>query len=371
MSAPIKELTVEGFKSIRKLDKFELPNLNVLIGANGAGKSNFVEAFRLIREVASERLHEYIRKGGGGDGFFFGGPKETPKIGFDVSFGVNRWEFVLEPTADGRVALSNEFVKDESGVWPPWNKIDRESTQSNLGFARDCADLVDMQSIPRQIHTTISAWGVYHFHDTSSLSPMRREQAVDDMVYLRPDASNIAAFLLAMRRENPGEYTLIRDTIRTVAPFFDDFLLKERWNGNQSKVALDWRQKGSDFPFQAWHLSDGTLRFICLATTLLQPNPPPTVVIDEPELGLHPHALEILAGLLQKAAERVQVIVSTQSAPLLSQFEPRGCDHGYAKAWGIGFRTSGPGGTGGMDEGLTTLGELWQKNVVEAGASDD
>jgi predicted ATPase len=199
---------------------------------------------------------------------------------------------------------------------------------------------------------------------------MRREQADQDAQYLRFDASNIAAFLFVMRETKNPEYVLIRDTIRLVAPFFDDFLLKPRKNGNGSKLALDWHQKGSDFPFQAWHLSDGTLRFICLATALLQPDPPPTIVIDEPELGLHPHALEVLAGLLQKASQRVQVIVSTQSAPLLSQFEPEDvitvCRKDGASVFG---RLDRKDLADWMKE--YTLGELWQKNVVEAGASDD
>jgi predicted ATPase len=217
---------------------------------------------------------------------------------------------------------------------------------------------------------SIKAWAIYHFHDTSSLSPMRREQSIEDTAYLRPDASNIAAFLSWMRNHELREYAFIRDTIRQVAPFFDDFLLKQRINGNGTKVVLDWRQKGSDFPFQPWQLSDGTLRFICLATALLQPDPPAIIVIDEPELGLHPHALEVLAGLLQKASNRAQVIVSTQSAPLLSLFEPEDVITVSRKDGGSAF---GRLNRSELAEWMKdyTLGELWQKNVVEAGATND
>jgi len=156
-----------------------------------------------------------------------------------------------------------------------------------------------------------------------------------------------------------------------VAPFFDDFLFEERsYENGARKVVLDWKQKGSDFPFQPWHLSDGTLRFICLATALLQPDPPPTVVIDEPELGLHPFALEVLAALLQKASMRVQVIVSTQSSSLLSQFEPEDvitvCRKGGASVFG---RLNKEELADWLED--YTLGELWQKNVVEAGAGYD
>jgi len=334
MGAPIKELTIEGFKSIRKLDRFQLQSLTVLIGANGAGKSNFVEFLRLIRAIAKGDWPIHVAKEGGGDGLFFGGPKTTPVIRVHLRVGAQIYGLVLEPAADGRIVLT-------------W--LTRASLKDN---------------------DSIKAWAVYHFHDTSNLSPMRREQSVEDTAYLRHDASNIAAFLRLMRLQNLSEYTLIRDTIRLAAPFFDDFLLKDRTNGNERTVALDWRQKASDFPFQAWHLSDGTLRFICLATALLQPDPPPTIVIDEPELGLHPHALEVLAGLLQKASQRVQVIVSTQSAPLLSQFEPEDvitvCRKDGASVFGRLDRKD-------LADWMKdyTLGELWQKNVVEAGASDD
>jgi predicted ATPase len=334
MGAAIKELTVEGFKSIRKLDQFELRKLNVLIGANGAGKSNFIEFLRLIHAIAKGDWPIHVAKEGGGDGLFFGGPKMTPVIRVRLRVDTRSYGYTLEPAADGRIVmtrLSGDELKD--------------------------SDFVE-------------AWAIYHFHDTSSLSPMRRDQSIEDTAYLRPDASNIAAFLRLMREQNPPDYNLIRDTIRLVAPFFDDFLLKQRKNGNETKVALDWHQKGSDFPFQAWHLSDGTLRFICLATALLQPDPPPTIVIDEPELGLHPHALEVLAGLLQKASQRTQVIVSTQSAPLLSQFEPEDvitvCRKDGASVFGRLDRKD-------LADWMKdyTLGELWQKNVVEARASDD
>jgi len=199
---------------------------------------------------------------------------------------------------------------------------------------------------------------------------MRRDQSVDDSTHLRSDGGNIAAFLSGLRDSQPHDYAFIRDTVRIVAPFFDDFTLKRRRLGQETKVSLDWLQRGSDFPFQAWHLSDGTLRFVCLATSLLQPAPPRTIVIDEPELGLHPHALEVLAGLLQKASQRVQVIVSTQSAPLLSQFEPEDVITVTRRAGASEF---GRLDRKDLAEWMKdyTLGELWQKNVVEAGASDD
>ena len=125
-----------------------------------------------------------------------------------------------------------------------------------------------------------------------------------------------------MQEANPGRYQRIRETIQLIAPFFDDFLLEPEKKGGNEILRLQWRQKGGSFPFQPWQFSDGTIRFICLATALLQPAPPSTIVIDEPELGLHPVALEALAALIHETSQQTQLILSTQSAPLLDHFEP-------------------------------------------------
>jgi predicted ATPase len=316
-----------------------------------------------------ERLQLYVTKSGGADGLFWAGPKRTPRIHIALAFGVNGYELTLEPTIHGGVAISREAIA--FGINDPnWRTILAGGNESALKQLKDEPGTTAKWGVPHSVYEAFSQWTVYHFHDTSVLSPMRREQSIEDTAYLRPDASNLAAFLRTMRDESPDEFTLIRDTVRLVAPFFDDFLLRERAKGKETLVSLDWRQKGSDFPFQAWHLSDGTLRFICLATALLQPDPPPTIVIDEPELGLHPHALEILAGLLQKTAQRTQVIASSQSATLLSQLEPEDVITVQ--------RRDGASVFGRLDRNELaewmkdyTLGELWQKNVVEAGAGND
>src|SRR5208283_981215 len=148
------------------------------------------------------------------------------------------------------------------------------------------------------VFNAISSWVVYHFHDTSETAAMRRTGTVRDYEYLRPDAGNLAAFLLKIKETDKERYDLVRDTVRLVAPFFDDFKLRPQKNGQDDNVQIEWTQKGSDYPFHPSQLSDGTLRFICLATALLQPTPPATILLDEPELGLHPDALNTLGGLI-------------------------------------------------------------------------
>lgn len=151
-----------------------------------------------------------------------------------------------------------------------------------------------------------------------------------------------------------------------VAPFFDDFILEIIKKGEKDTVKLSWKQKASDYPMQPYHFSDGTIRFICLATTLLQPNPPSTVVIDEPELGLHPYAIEILAELIQSAAKKTQLIISTQSPALIDCFSPNDII--------VVNRKNGASIFERLDTDTLTswledysLGELWRKNVVTGG----
>lgn len=370
MGSRLKRLTVRGFKSIQSLENFELGDLSVLIGANGAGKSNFVDFFRLLRAMADGGLQKFVNQQGGGDGFFYLGPKSTPTIHAHVEFGMNIYEFDLESTADSKLMIAAE--RTQYTVGGNLHVIGKGHMESRLKELKDepGARYRKGPSVEKYVYDAVSSWVVYHFHDTSLLAPMRRDQSARDFEQLRPEASNLAAFLLRLQEKHEANYSLIRDTVRLIAPFFDDFLLRPENRAGEEKLRLEWRQKGSDFPFQAVHLSDGTLRFICLATALLQPRPPATVVIDEPELGLHPFAITLLADLIQSASRRTQVVVSTQSPTLLDHFEPAEIVVVNRHEGRSIFERLEPEK---LSEWLQeySVGELWQKNVVRAGANHE
>ena len=324
MSSALDQITIQGFKSIRELKAFKLGSLNVLIGANGAGKSNFVDFFRMLRAMAEGGLREFVTKSGGGDGFFFNGPKETRQIFSELDFGQNAYRFTLEATADSEVMVKNEgalWKKDGGGSY--WHEHGGGGKEASVkAWKRRKSTRGDWLSIEGHVHHSISRWMVYHVHDTSSTAPMRREWSAMDFRELRPDASNIAPFLAQLKIVHESCYQRIVETIRLIAPFFEDFLLELEKKGDNEVFRLQWKQQGSSFPFQPWQFSDGTIRFICLATALLQPSPPSTIVIDEPELGLHPVALEALSALIYEASLRTQIVISTQSSQLLDHFEP-------------------------------------------------
>lgn len=362
--AKLDKVTIRGFKSIEKLENFELGALNVLIGANGAGKSNFVEFFRLLRAMVEERLQEYMLKHAPADGYFHNGVKVTKKIEAEMFFGQNRYAFTLEPAADGKVIISREMTQYLPSQYS--NVISNGALESGLVKRKDDPGLMANHGPNWYVWRSVSSWQVYHFHDTSMTAGMRREVGIEQSMTLEPDASNLAAFLLKLKTENEPHYGVLRKTIQRIAPYFEDFDLRVSKGEAEDQVRLMWKQKGKQYVFSPGHFSDGTIRFICLATVLAQPNPPETIVLDEPELGLHPEALSVLGGLMRSASARMQIIVATQSPALLNEFEPeqvitldqvdgatrfRRLDPKTLKSW--------------LDE--YTLGELWQKGNIRGG----
>lgn len=369
MGRPLSYLSISGFKSIRSLKDLELNKFNLLVGANGAGKSNFVSFFRMLRAMSEEGLASFVTENGGADGFFFSGPKETPEIEAHLKFGQNEYRFTLAPTAAVKLMVKKEGALYTAGG--EWKQYSSGCTESQLKQWKGKRSAWGPYPSPEHyVYEAVSSWIVYHFHDTSTTAGMRRDHSVRNWRELHPDASNIASFLLRLKMRHSEYFEKIRETIQIIAPFFDNFLLEPEKQGDNEVVRLEWRQKGSSYPFQPWQLSDGTIRFICLATALLQPDPPSTIVIDEPELGLHPFALDVLAGLMRDAAERTQLIVSTQSATLLNHFEPAEVIVVDREAGSSRFRRLD---AESLAEWLKdfALGELWQKNVFDGGPAHE
>lgn len=361
MQYTVDRITVKGFRSIRSLEDFELRRLNVLIGANGAGKSNFVGLFALLRSIVKQEMNLAIETAGGADVQLFLGPRVTNEVAVALRFGQNAYAFTLQPTQRNTFVFGSESVSFDGDLGKGRNDLGRGHTESRLKDFKDSP-----KRIAFYVHDAMTRWTVYHFHDTSETAGVRRQWTTRDHDKLLHDANNLAAFLLFLRDLLPDDYAVIRDTVRLVAPFFDDFKLRPEAKGGDTLVQLEWTQRGSEYPFHPSQLSDGTLRFICLATALLQPNPPATMLFDEPELGLHPFALSVLADLIKQAASRSQIIVSTQSAPLLDHFEAENIIVVDREEGASTFRRLG---TEALSEWLEnyTLGELWQKNVFQGG----
>ncbi len=353
--AGLERLTVRGFKSIAWLDNFELARLNVLIGPNGAGKSNFISLFRMLAEMLDGRLQLYVKSEDGPDALLFGGRKRTLQMEVELYFGRNGYSFALTPAGEQLV-----FAKEQTYFAGDY-AISRPSLGSGHVEARLPA--LEANPIAASVLPAVKSWRVFHFHDTSASAAVRHAQAVRDNLRLKPDASNIAPFLRMLRERFPSHYASIVSTIRMVAPFFGDFVHRPDVG---ERIELEWREvHDPDTPRGPRQLSDGTLRFICLATLLLQPPllQPDAILVDEPELGLHPYALAVLGSLLRQASDHKQIIVSTQSVELVNQFEPK--DVIVTERHDTGSVLRRPDG-GQLKEWLEdySLGELWKMNVV-------
>lgn len=360
-STALDYITVKGFKSIASIEKLQLRPVNVLIGSNGSGKSNFIGVFAFLNEIREGRLRDYTVKAGGAEKVLHFGSKATRQIEIFLSFRdeVNQYRLVLSPTQDDGLYPYSETAYFWDKRYPsPYDESllpreqGREAGISDPGVKRTAS----------WVRARLGGWRLYHMHDTSTTSPMRKTAKVADNQFLRPDGANLAAFLYYLQEKHSTSYSLIRRTIQRVTPFFDDFRLAPS-RLQPDDIKLEWRHKNSDQYFDASSFSDGTLRFVALATLFLQPRDylPSVILVDEPELGLHPYAVEMLASLIKQAGEVTQVIVSTQSSLLLDHFDPE--DVLVANRVGGGThveRLARPQLQDWLED--YSLGQLWEKN---------
>lgn len=310
----INRIQIENFKSIKKMD-MELKPINILIGANGAGKSNFIGFFKLLRSMFEKRLNIYAAEELGANSVLHYGAKMSDYLAGRIEFeDINGYEFKLLRDQGNRFFFESEkaLFKTRNRSWYK-EIVGSGNAESYLdGFQSDVAYYV---------RKYFQSFKVFHFHDTGITSKIKQESSIHDNSYLREDGGNLASYLHTLEVVYPKEFKRIEMVIRSVAPYFERFNLQAD-RINPEMIRLEWKEKGSDVYFNAKHLSDGTLRFIALTTLMLQPQPPKVIIIDEPELGLHPFAINKLAGLIKKASAGSQIILSTQSVNLIDNFEP-------------------------------------------------
>ncbi|MVA24452.1 AAA family ATPase [Agrobacterium vitis] len=353
-SDQISRLVLRGYKSISECD-IPMGRLNVLIGANGAGKSNFVGFFRLINRILDEQLQTTVGVAGGPDAILHFGRKKTADLQAELYFGNNGYRFTLQPTQDNRMMFLRE------ALW--WN-MKGEHRPASGHFETVYKERKTFGTIWEYVVPAMRSWRVYHFHDTSSSAVVKQIHNINDNEFLRDDGRNLAAFLLRLKNHHPENYSRIVKVIRLVAPFFGDFHLRPTVR-NSERIQLEWTEKGQDEPFPASALSDGTLRFICLATVLMQPDDfmPAAILIDEPELGLHPFAITVLGGLMKSASQEHQLIISTQSVELVNEFDAEDLIVVDKRGGSSTFTRPETKELSAWLEDYS-LGDLWKKNIL-------
>lgn len=355
MDTKLSKIHVEGFKSIHESDII-FGNVNVLIGSNGSGKSNLLSIFSLLRSIRDKKLSLFVGENVA-DSLFFEGIKTTDRIKAEFFFGKNSYGFTLVPSNDRSLMFEDEYYT-------------YNGTHKSLGTGHTESKWESgvKNGIDKYVQPVLDelAWRIYHFQDTSRSARLKLSSApINDNTVLREDASNLAPFLYMLKRLYKEHYDRIADIVRLAAPYFEDFSLRPD-PYNRSEIILEWTETGNEERFSVHQLSDGTLRFICLTVLLCQPPSlqPTTIVIDEPELGLHPMAIALLGEMIRSVeAEGKQVIVSTQSVELLNQFDPSEVivadryekasvfsrpDQNILKEWLEDY----------------SLGEIWNKNLL-------
>jgi len=333
----LTEVAIDGFTSMGEKTSLKLGPLTMLIGANGAGKSNFMLFFRMLNYMMSGSLQSFIGTFGGAGSLLHLGAKRTQTCGgrvvFETNDGINSYEFRLAHARPDRLIFTDEALDFQGHA----KKLRREPLVLDAGHTETALLRPENREkkICKVFHQCLSGFRFFQFHDTSDASALRGYTDVAENNYLRADGRNLAAILLRLQQQFPQEYVRIVHTLKLVAPFFEDFILTPQVSRDSSSNAvaeqgaargcpllLRWRGKEPDYEYGVHQLSDGTLRFIALTTLLLLPAAlrPKASFIDEPELGLHPKALSVLAGMLRSASAEMQILCSTQSPTLLDHF---------------------------------------------------
>jgi predicted ATPase len=302
----LDRIIIEGYKSINRID-LELRPINILIGSNGVGKTNFISFFKLVNNIYEQRLGNYTMRHRA-ESLLHYGNKKTDEIKGYLQFNDNAYEFTLQPRSNGSM-----FLAEECSNYKNTKNISNNLEESLIKSSTNYRD--------KWLRSYLDSYKIYHFHDTSEASPLRTEAVLNDTRLLRTNGDNLPAFLYMLKLQHPKTLKRIELVIKSVMPYFERFDLQPLPSGD--RIEMVWNDVNApDKYFSAKDLSDGSIRFIALATLLMQPTLPKVIIIDEPELGLHPVAITKLSGLIKSAAQRgCQIIISTQSVNLISNFE--------------------------------------------------
>jgi predicted ATPase len=362
----INYIEIAGYKSIKEA-KIKLGSINILIGGNGAGKSNFISFFKLLRAIYTLQLQKYIIEENS-DRLLYFGKKNTRELYGKLIFNDfnsstnNAYYYKLMPNKDGGL-----YIDEEGSGY----NVNEENDALNYFHNDDIDESVFATLFDRRnsyLQKYIGQIRIFHFHDTSSTASLRSSCALNDNLVLQADGRNLPAFLYFLKIKHTKIYSQILQQVKDIAPYINSFILEPK-RLNENEIELRWVDDGDmDSNFSAYDLSDGTLRYIALTTLLMQPTPPPVIIIDEPELGLHPIAITKLAAMMQLASASTQLIVATQSPALISNFKPEDIivvDKSKAENQSVFNRLKSEDLKLWLEE--FSLGELWERNITNGG----
>ena len=373
LATAIEAVRIKGFRSLADIEVTDLGNLAVLIGSNGSGKSNFIRFFEMLGwMIRSRKLGEFIQRHGGADDHLFNGSSQTPRMEAEISIrtsaGLHEYKFSLGHAQPDRLLFTEEAFRssrgDGSAEVSTWHQVGDGNSEANI--VEVAQSTVAQQSIDSStagvIVQLLRNCSVFQFHDTSDTSAFKMNWDVSDCRCLRGDGGNLATVLHHLERTDLNRYERICSLISRVVPAFDRFVLDER----HGRVILQWKARGSGKTLGAHLTSDGSLRFFALTTLLNLPAEmlPDVIMLDEPELGLHPAAIPLLGGMIRSLSTQRQVIAATQSPLLVNSFSLDGIvvfEHanGRTECHGVDAAQY----QNWLADGYLA-GDLWWKNII-------
>ncbi len=366
----VTSINLSGYKSINtKGQDIPIGDITVLLGANGAGKSNLVSFFSLLNYLITNNMQRFIGENDSNSLLYYGS-KLTSEIAASILFESKKeicnYTFSLSYSAGDTLFFGEEKIvvtdKINNKQFPViFNAGLKESGLCNYANNQHDAHM-------KKIFYLLDNIKVFQFHDTSINAKIRNKGYIEDNRFLHRDGGNLAAFLYSIKNQQDGEkyYIRIIRYITQIMPQFGDFDLHPS-TLNEKNILLNWREKNSDHIFGPHQISDGSLRFMALATLLLQPpkSLPSVIILDEPELGLHPSAISVLAGMAKTASQKCQVILATQAPRLVDEFEPENIvivERDLKENCSI-FKTLHQEKLNEWIERYS-MSELWEKNVI-------
>jgi predicted ATPase len=368
----LKSITLSGFKSFDNAEhKIQFGDVSVLIGANGAGKSNLVSFFKMVGFMMTKALQQYIGEQGLASSLLNYGPKKTPRLTAKLEFEneefYDAYEFYLSHAAQDSLIFTEEIISYHDKKFPKGKQVVLPPGLKESGLKMDNPEL-SIKPI-KMIHALLCNCRVYQFHDTSTSAKIRNGGYINQGDYLYSDGGNLAAFLYGLKenKNNRTYYDKIVRHIKQVFPQFEGFNLNPTAR-NDNYIMLDWYENNhNEYKFGPHQISDGTLRFMALAALLLQPpkNLPAVIILDEPELGLHPSAIVELAGMVKTASQHTQVIMATQNPSLLDEFKPEQITviERNPVSQSSQFKSFSEEGLHSWLQDFT-LSEIWDKNIL-------
>jgi predicted ATPase len=283
----------------------KLKNLNILIGPNGAGKSMFIELLNMINCLFDGRLQEYVSTHGGPDELLRFGRSVTSRIEIGLFFDKRHYLAVLEPSDDGRLFFAEERVGIEG------------HEDLNIGCGHFETRIREHENEIADVNCQ-----AFNLTNVGRNASIRLPQPFGPCKKLSFDGSNLAPYLYELKENHYGDYVRIIKRLRIIAPFFNDFYLVPN-EDTPGTISLKWLESGQDIPLSPNSLSDGMLRFACVLAIFRYPKErrPDIILIDEPDLSLHPKALELLYHIINVVSEYRQIVISTQSEGMINKFK--------------------------------------------------